>query len=70
MAINPAKVILRQGKTALFICDLQEKFAKAIFQFDKIIQNSTKLVNSDYTLYDLYYNGNACWGYVISHNCI
>jgi len=61
MAINPAKVMLRQGKTALFICDLQEKFAKAIFQFDKIIQNSTKLVNSsDYTLYDLYYDGNAC----------
>jgi len=56
MAVNPAKVILRQGKTALFICDVQEKFAKAIFQFDKIIQNSTKLVNSlNYIvlLYDL-----------------
>jgi nicotinamidase-related amidase len=46
MAINPAKVILRQGKTALFICDLQEKFAKAIFQFDKIVQNSTKLISA------------------------
>jgi len=63
MAVNPAKVILRQGKTALFICDVQEKFAKAIFQFDKIIQNSTKLVNSlNYIvlLYDLL----ECKGYV------
>lgn len=52
MAINPAKAILRQGKTALFICDVQEKFTKAIFQFDKMVQNQTKLVNSsDYTLY-------------------
>ncbi|KAG5325001.1 ISOC2 protein, partial [Pseudoatta argentina] len=46
MATNPAKAILRQGRTALFICDVQEKFAKAIFQFDKIIQNSTKLISA------------------------
>lgn len=45
MAINAAKAILKQGKTALFICDVQEKFAKAIYEFDKIVQNSTKLVN-------------------------
>jgi len=45
MAINAAKVMLKQGKSALFICDIQEKFAKAIFQFDKMVQNSTKLVN-------------------------
>ncbi|XP_024881272.1 isochorismatase domain-containing protein 2-like [Temnothorax curvispinosus] len=46
MAINPAKAILQHGKTALFICDVQEKFAKAIFQFDRIVQNSTKLINA------------------------
>lgn len=45
MAINAAKVVLQQGKSALFICDLQESFKKAIFEFDKIIQNSSKLVN-------------------------
>lgn len=45
MAINPAKAILRQGKTALIICDVQEKFTKAIFEFDKMVKNSMKLVN-------------------------
>lgn len=45
MAINAAKAILKQGKTALFICDVQEKFVKAIHEFDKIVQNSSKLVN-------------------------
>ncbi|XP_012218582.1 isochorismatase domain-containing protein 2-like [Linepithema humile] len=45
MAINAAKVMLRQGKSVLFICDIQEKFVKAIFQFDKMVQNSTKLIN-------------------------
>jgi len=46
MAINPAKTILRQGKTVLFICDVQEKLAKTIFQFDRMVQNSTKLINA------------------------
>ncbi|XP_025072915.1 isochorismatase domain-containing protein 2-like [Pogonomyrmex barbatus] len=46
MAINPAKAILKRGYTALFICDVQEKFTKAIFQFDKMVQNSTKLINA------------------------
>ncbi|KAL0123606.1 hypothetical protein PUN28_005846 [Cardiocondyla obscurior] len=46
MAINPARAILRQGKTALFICDVQEKFRQAIFQFDTIVKNSTKLINA------------------------
>jgi len=46
MAINPARAVLRQGKTALIICDVQEKFRKAIFQFDKMVQNSTKLINA------------------------
>ncbi|XP_011873210.1 PREDICTED: isochorismatase domain-containing protein 2, mitochondrial-like [Vollenhovia emeryi] len=45
MAVNPARAVLRQGRTALLICDVQETFAKAIFQFDKIVENSTKLVN-------------------------
>lgn len=52
MAINAAKAVIKQGKTALFICDVQEKFAKAIYEFDKIVQNSTKLVNlSNYYTY-------------------
>ena len=46
MAINPARVVLRQGKCALLICDVQERFAKAMFEFDKITQNSTKLINA------------------------
>lgn len=45
MAINAARAVLRQGKTVLLICDIQEKFAKAMFEFDKIVQNSSKLVN-------------------------
>lgn len=50
MAINPAKVMLRQGKSVLFICDIQEKFVKAILHFDKMVQNSARLV-SYYTLH-------------------
>ncbi|XP_072767093.1 isochorismatase domain-containing protein 2 [Anoplolepis gracilipes] len=46
MAINAAKAVLKHGKTALFICDVQEKFVKAIHEFDKIVQNSTKLINA------------------------
>ncbi|KAH0946521.1 hypothetical protein HN011_008640 [Eciton burchellii] len=46
MAINAAKVILKQGKSALFICDIQESFRKAIFEFDKIIQNSSRLIDA------------------------
>lgn len=45
MAINAVKTILKQGKTVLLICDMQEKFAKAMFEFQKITQNSVKLVN-------------------------
>ncbi|XP_012541156.1 isochorismatase domain-containing protein 1-like [Monomorium pharaonis] len=46
MAINPAKAILRQGRTALFICDVQEKFVKAISHFDEMVQNSKKLISA------------------------
>ncbi|XP_015609361.1 isochorismatase domain-containing protein 2 [Cephus cinctus] len=46
MSINAAKAFLYQGKTALLICDVQEKFVKAIFEFDKIVHNSTKLINA------------------------
>lgn len=45
MAINATKVVLKQGKSVLLICDMQEKFAKAMFEFEKITQNSVKLVN-------------------------
>ncbi|XP_076650233.1 isochorismatase domain-containing protein 2 [Halictus rubicundus] len=44
--MNAAKAILKQRKTALLICDVQEKFAKAMFEFDKITQNSAKLINA------------------------
>ena len=30
----------------MLICDFQERFAKAMFEFDKITQNSTKLINA------------------------
>lgn len=46
MSINAARTMLKQGKTALFICDFQERFAKAMFEFDKVLQNSVKLVNA------------------------
>ncbi|KAK2580387.1 hypothetical protein KPH14_006142 [Odynerus spinipes] len=46
MSINAVRTILKQGKTALFVCDVQEKFAKAMFEFDKVLQNSVKLVNA------------------------
>lgn len=44
MAINAAKAVLKKGKTVLFMCDFQERFAKAMFEFDKVIENSVKLV--------------------------
>jgi len=45
MAINAARVMLKQGKSALFICDIQENFRKAVFEFEKIVQNSSRLVS-------------------------
>ena len=29
--------------TALFLCDLQEKFRPAVFKFDQIVHNTSKL---------------------------
>ncbi|CAD1479437.1 unnamed protein product [Heterotrigona itama] len=46
MAINATKAVLKQGKSVLLICDMQEKFAKAMFEFEKITQNSVKLINA------------------------
>ncbi|KAG6797479.1 isochorismatase domain-containing protein 2 [Apis mellifera caucasica] len=46
MAVNAAKAVLKQGKTVLLICDVQEKFAKAMYEFGKITQNSVKLINA------------------------
>ncbi|XP_029050349.1 isochorismatase domain-containing protein 2 [Osmia lignaria lignaria] len=46
MAINAARAVLKQGKSVLMICDVQERFAKAMYEFDKITQNSAKLINS------------------------
>lgn len=34
------------NKTALFVCDLQEKFAKNIKYFPQVIINSKKLLDS------------------------
>ena len=44
MALSASKAILKQTKTALLLCDLQQKFVKHIYEFDKIITNSSKLV--------------------------
>lgn len=44
MAVNAAKAVLKEGKTALLICDLQEKLLKATLESKKIIQNSSRLV--------------------------
>ncbi|XP_078032960.1 isochorismatase domain-containing protein 2 [Augochlora pura] len=46
MAMNAARTVLKQRQTALLICDVQEKFAKAMHDFDKITQNSVKLINA------------------------
>ncbi|KZC07118.1 PREDICTED: isochorismatase domain-containing protein 2-like [Dufourea novaeangliae] len=46
MAINPAKAILKEGKCALLICDVQVMFAKDMLEFNKIVQNSIKLMNA------------------------
>ena len=35
-----------EGKTALFMCDLQEKFRPAMFHFSDVVSNAKKLVNS------------------------
>lgn len=45
MALNATKAVLKQGKTALFVCDMQERFTKVIYEFDKIAKNSAKLVS-------------------------
>lgn len=45
MAMNATRALLRQGKSALLICDIQTAFAKAMKDFDKFVQNSSKLVN-------------------------
>lgn len=59
MAVNAAKAILKQGKTVLLICDVQEKFAKAMYEFGKITQNSVKLVNINKKFaYCIWFNDN------------
>lgn len=35
-----------EGKTALFMCDLQEKFRPAMFHFTDVVSNAKKLVSS------------------------
>ncbi|XP_011505278.1 PREDICTED: isochorismatase domain-containing protein 2, mitochondrial-like [Ceratosolen solmsi marchali] len=46
MILNPAKAILIPSKTALLICDMQEKFAKVIYEFNKIVTHSSKLIQA------------------------
>ncbi|XP_076765510.1 isochorismatase domain-containing protein 2 [Xylocopa sonorina] len=46
MAMNAAKAILKEGKTVLLICDVQEAFVKVMYDFDKIVQNSVKLIKA------------------------
>lgn len=35
---------LEQGSTALFVCDIQERFTKAIHSFDAMVDASSKLL--------------------------
>lgn len=44
MSINAAKLMLKQGKTALLVCDIQSKFSKVTYEFDKMVANTAKLV--------------------------
>ena len=37
---------LAPATTALFLCDLQEKFRPAVFKFDQIVHNTSKLGNN------------------------
>jgi len=46
MALNAVKAALKQSKTALLVCDMQDKFAKVIYEFDKIVINSSKLIQA------------------------
>ncbi|XP_076180866.1 isochorismatase domain-containing protein 2 [Ptiloglossa arizonensis] len=46
MAINATRAILKQSKSALLICDVQEKCANFMYEFNKVTQNSIKLINS------------------------
>lgn len=46
MTANAARTVLKQGKSVLLICDVQERFAKAMFEFDKIVKNSSKLIKA------------------------
>lgn len=44
--MNATRALLKQGKCALFICDIQDGFAKAMKDFDKFVQNSSRLVSA------------------------
>lgn len=42
---------LETSNTALFICDLQEKFSSVILYFDNLIKNTNKLVSFSFFFY-------------------
>ncbi|XP_066594978.1 isochorismatase domain-containing protein 2-like [Prorops nasuta] len=46
MAINAARALVKPARTALLICDLQDKFSTAIHEFNSIVQNSIRLMNA------------------------
>jgi hypothetical protein len=41
---------LPEGKTALFMCDLQEKFRPAMLYFSDVVSNAKKLVGLFFSL--------------------
>lgn len=47
MAMKAARAVLKPTRTALFICDIQERIIKAIHEFENITQNSARLVNME-----------------------
>ncbi|XP_053995508.1 isochorismatase domain-containing protein 1-like [Hylaeus anthracinus] len=42
--MNAARALLKQGRSALLLCDMQERNARITYDFQRIIQNSAKLI--------------------------
>ena len=44
IARNIGKIV--PSSTALFLCDMQVKFAPSIFSFQKVVSNSNRVLNA------------------------
>lgn len=54
MSVNTARATIRVGKTALLVCDIQERFAKAICGFNNIVANSARLVSLKFSIFEIF----------------